>query len=64
MQSGLLSTYQNKVSNRSYVAWIISAALLAFYVLMYFTTVFDPLAAMLGLSSRWWLYGALYTSAI
>ncbi len=64
MQSGLLKTYRNNFQSRGLWAWIISIILFAFYVLMYFTSVFDPIAAKLGLGSRWTLYGLLYTIAV
>jgi polyferredoxin len=43
---------------------LLSGILFAFYILMYFTSVFDPLAVALGLASKWNLYGVLYTLAI
>ncbi len=64
MQAGLLRSFQNSSQSRGMTAWFISAMLFAFYILMYFTSVFDPLATALGLGSRWNLYGTLYTLAI
>ncbi len=61
MQTGLLNTYQKNVSSRSAIAWALSGALLGFYVLMYFTDVFTPLAKALHLGGKWGLYGTLYT---
>lgn len=61
MQSGLLSTYQSSVSSRGFGAWILAMVLFAFYIIMYFTAWFDPVAAAMGLSSRWTIYGILYT---
>ena len=42
MQSGLVNTYLHSVSNRSWVAWALSALLFAAYVLLYF----GPLPAL------------------
>jgi polyferredoxin len=70
MQAGLMNTYQHPASNRSWVAWSLSALLLAAYVLLYFGPlpalglrfdVFERAAQALGLGSKWTLYGALYT---
>jgi ferredoxin-type protein NapH len=36
MQSGLLNTYQQKASNRSWLAWGLSTLLFASYILLYF----------------------------
>jgi polyferredoxin len=64
MQAGLLNTYQNSSQRRGLSAWIIAAALFVFYVLMYFTEAFTPLAKTIALDSKWNLYGLLYTLAI
>jgi len=62
MQAGLLATYQNPASNRSGLAWGLSALLLAFYVLLYFGPLpalglhFDLMqrsAEALHLGSKW-----------
>src|SRR5262245_23254062 len=73
MQAGLLATYQNPVSNRSALAWPLSALLFAFYLLLYFGPLpalglhFDLMqrwAEALHLGSKWTLYGLLYTAAM
>src|SRR5262245_52351051 len=73
MQAGLLATYENPASNRSGLAWGLSALLLAFYVLLYFGPLpalglhFDLMqrsAEALHLGSKWTLYGLLYTAAM
>jgi polyferredoxin len=46
------------------MAWILSGVLFAFYILIYFTNAVDPVATSLRLSSRWTLYGILYTIAV
>jgi polyferredoxin len=43
---------------------VLSGLLFAFYILIYFTSVFDPVARSLGLGGKWNLYGLLYTLAI
>jgi ferredoxin-type protein NapH len=42
MQAGLMSTYQQPASNRSWLAWALSALLFASYILLYF----GPLPAL------------------
>jgi ferredoxin-type protein NapH len=73
MQSGLLTTYRNPASNRSALAWGLSALLVVSYLLLYFgplpqfgirADVFQALAEALHLSSKWTLYGLLYTVAM
>lgn len=64
MQAGLLNTFQVNYKSRGWMAWGLSALLFAVYILFYFTQLLDPLAASLGLGSRWTLYGLLYTLAV
>lgn len=64
MQSGLLKTYRSNLQSRGHWAWILSLMLFGFYVLIYFSSVFDPVASKLGLGSRWTLYGLMYTIAV
>ena len=73
MQAGLLNTYQRPVSNRSALAWSLSALLFAAYVLLYFGPipalgirfdVFERAAEALRLGSKWTFYGLLYTVAM
>ena len=64
MQTGLLSTYKKSVSSRGIAAWVASLILFAFYVIIYFTGLLDPVATALGLGSRWTIYGILYTLAV
>lgn len=61
MQAGLLKTYHRSYSSRGLWAWILALALFVFYVLIYFTEVFDPFSRSIGLGGKWDLYGVLYT---
>lgn len=63
-QNGLMATYREGWRSRGIVAWVIGFALLAFYLALYFTEAFTPLAEALGLRSKWYLYGALYCVAM
>jgi NAD-dependent dihydropyrimidine dehydrogenase PreA subunit len=60
-QEGLLFTYRSGLSSRGLLAWVVALGLTAFYLALYFTEIFTPLALALGLPSKWTLYGALYT---
>ncbi len=73
MQAGLLNTYRNSASNRSWIAWGLAALICAAYVLLYFggntrrgfaTDPLQDLALASGLSSKWTLYGLVYTVAM
>lgn len=64
MQAGLVNTFHHGMKARGYSAWLLSGLLFVVYLLFYFTSVIDPLAVKLGLSSRWTLYGLLYTLAV
>lgn len=70
MQAGLLDTYRSPVRTRGVFAWVVAAALFAFYLLLYlpgsaftpdFPDVLTPVATALHLPSKWFLYGALYS---
>jgi ferredoxin-type protein NapH len=64
MQAGLLDTYQRPVATRGVLAWILSAVLFAFYLVLYFTEALGPIAQAVGLGDKWTLYGFLYTAAM
>lgn len=73
MQAGLLDTYRRPARTRGPVAWLASAALVTFYLLLYlpgsawtprFPDLVTPVSAALGLPSKWTLYGLLYTTAM
>jgi len=63
-QNGLLSTFREGWRNRSLVGIAIAVALIGFYVTLYFTEWWDPVARAMGLQNRWFLYGGLYTVAM
>lgn len=66
--------YQNAVTNRGWVAYIVFAWLVGFYILLYFYPSFivswvypvDPLSKALSgnAASQWFLYGTMYTSVM
>lgn len=63
-QNGLMTTYREGWRRRGAVAWLFAAVLTAFYLTLYFTEWLTPLAETLGLRSKWYLYGALYSVAM
>jgi len=58
------SRLAHDITNRGATAWMVSALLFAFYIVLYFTEWLTPVAAALHLGSKWTLYGTLYTLAI
>lgn len=73
MQAGLLDTWRRPARTRGLGAWLASAALVSFYLLLYlpgsawtpaFPDLVTPVSAALLLPSKWTLYGLLYTLAM
>lgn len=52
------------LTNRGVSAWLLAAAITAFYLALYYTEFFTGVARAVGLDSKWTLYGLLYTIAI
>jgi polyferredoxin len=63
-QNGLLSTYREAYRSRGALSIVVSLALTGFYLALYFTEAFTPLAQALGLGDKWFLYGLLYSIAM
>src|SRR5687768_16380151 len=63
-QAALIPTYRSGLRNRGPAAWALAFALLAVYVLLYFTELFAPLARALHLPSKWHAYGVAYSIAM
>jgi len=61
-QNGLLATYRVLYRSRGLVAYGLAAVFLAFYLVLYFTPIFDGPAKAIGLQNKWYLYGFLYTA--
>jgi polyferredoxin len=64
IRQGFRSRLARSLTRRGAAAWLLSAALFAFYILLYFTEALTPWARALGMDSKWTLYGALYTAAV
>jgi ferredoxin-type protein NapH len=60
-QEGLMKTYRQPWRSRGAAAWLLSGLLIAFYCVLYWTDVFEPLAQALRLQNKWFLYGGLYS---
>ncbi|MEZ4238819.1 MAG: 4Fe-4S binding protein [Myxococcota bacterium] len=60
-QEGLMRTYRQPWRRRGLSAWILCAALVAFYCVLYWTDALDPVAHALHLKDKWFVYGALYS---
>ena len=63
-QNGLMDTYRDGLRTRGPLAYVLSALLIVFYCLLYFTPRLDSVAQQLGLLNRWFFYGALYSCAM
>ncbi|AWV91361.1 4Fe-4S dicluster domain-containing protein [Bradymonas sediminis] len=63
-QQGALNWLKHDLTHRGPTAWALSSALLAFYIVLYWTDWLNPVAEALHLGQKWTLYGLLYTLAI
>lgn len=52
------------LTNRGVTGWMVAGLLVWFYVALYFTESLTPWAQQVGLSSKWDLYGLLYTVVV
>ncbi|HZT30337.1 MAG TPA: 4Fe-4S dicluster domain-containing protein [Bryobacteraceae bacterium] len=64
LKQGKANRLAHDLTHRGVTAWLLSAALFAFYLALYFTEGFTGVARALGLPDKWTLYGLLYTLAI
>ena len=55
-QNGLLQTYRKGLRTRGLLGVLCSLGLTGFYLALYFTEWFTPLAVALGLKDKWFLY--------
>ena len=63
-KAGTAGWLLHDVKNRGITAWLVAGALLAFYLVLYYSEVFTPIAEALHLPHKWALYGLLYTIAV
>ena len=69
-KQGPAGWFLHDIKNRGVTAWLLSAAIFAFYIVLYFggqygiPDHFSGLAERVGLPNKWVLYGALYSLAI
>lgn len=63
-QNGLMATWRERWRSRGWMAWLISALLIGFYVDLYWFDHLAPISESLGLRNKWYLYGALYCVAM
>jgi len=64
VRPGKLNWLAHDISNRGVTAWLLSALLFAFYIVLYYSEVFTRAAGAMGLGSKWTLYGLLYSIAV
>ena len=63
-QQGTIGWLKHDLTHRGPTAWLLSAALFGFYVVLYWTEWLTPVSEALHLGSKWTLYGLLYTIAV
>jgi ferredoxin-type protein NapH len=56
--------FLHDLTHRGISAWLLSILLFAFYIILFYTEWFTPVARVVGLGSKWTLYGLLYSIAI
>lgn len=64
LRQGKTSWLAHDLTHRGITAWLLTAILVAFYLVLYYTEAFTSVAHAIGLPSKWTLYGLIYTLAI
>jgi ferredoxin-type protein NapH len=64
VRQGKLSWLAHDLTHRGITAWLLTAVLVAFYLVLYYTEAFTPVARAIRLGSKWTLYGLMYTLAV
>lgn len=54
----------HNLTHRGVTAYILTAIIAGFYIVLYWSDAFTRLARILGLGDKWTLYGAIYTLAV
>lgn len=64
IREGKASRLAHDLTHRGVSAYILTAIIVAFYLILYYTELFTRAAGALGLGDKWTLYGVLYTAAV
>ncbi len=64
VRQGKAAWLAHDLTHRGVTAWLLSALLVAFYLVLYYTELFTGAARAIGLDGKWTLYGILYSLAI
>ena len=64
VRQGKISWLTHDLTHRGVTAWLLTAILVGFYLVLYFTERLTAVAHWIRLDSKWTLYGLLYTFAI
>jgi ferredoxin-type protein NapH len=64
VREGKLSWLAHDLTHRGITAWLLTAILAGFYLVLYYMELFTGAARAMGLDSKWTLYGLIYTAAI
>jgi ferredoxin-type protein NapH len=59
-----LHSLAHQLTHRGPAAWVLSALLFGFYIVLYYTEAFAAPARAIGLQSKWDFYGLIYTLAV
>ena len=64
VRQGKGSWLTHDLTHRGVTAWLLTAVIVGFYLILYYTELFTRGAHAIGLGSKWTLYGLIYTFAI
>ncbi|MGH9449724.1 MAG: 4Fe-4S binding protein [Terriglobia bacterium] len=64
IREGKKSWLVHNLTHRGVTAVVLTAIIVAFYLVLYYTDVFTSAARAIGLGDKWTLYGILYTAAV
>src|SRR5487761_1723046 len=64
VRQGKGSWLTHDLTHRGVNAWLLTAVIVGFYLILYYTELFTRVARAIGLDSKWTLYGLIYTFAV
>lgn len=63
-RAGKRSWLAHDLTHRGVTAFILTAIIVGFYIVLYYSGIFTTVARAVGVGDKWTFYGALYTAAI
>jgi ferredoxin-type protein NapH len=64
VRQGKAAWLAHDLTHRGVTAWLLTALLTGFYLVLYYTEIFTGVARAIGLDGKWTFYGLVYTTAI